>query len=169
MKIKSIEEAVRSGPFKRFSRYRENLLSAWAASFPNHVLVNGRVYEASTHTDDDLINELNSLGFTVADLQYIVDVANNPAIKDIKYKEFTITTATQADRDELKAMVEPYLKHKGTLIEPIYFNGKQPFNYRVVAYDDLITQLQNRYMTMTINVVDDNGAKLVPDLKVVIK
>jgi hypothetical protein len=169
MKITNIEEAIRKGPFNRFSRYRESLLVAVDSSVANHVFVNGHVLEASSHTDVDLIREVHDKGLTIANLQYIVDLMDNPALANIKYKEFVISTPDDAAREELKNMVEPYRLHKGTLIEPIYFNGRIPIQYRVVAYDDLINLLRARYQTTTINVTDDNGVALVPEITVIYK
>lgn len=152
MKFTSIENAVSNGPFNRFSRFRDGLLLAVGVEGISYVVINGKVLETSTHSNADLVREVEERGFALADLQYIYDVTMNPAIASIEYKEFVIGTPDVAAVDELKAMVEPFRLHKGTLIEPIEFKGKQAIKYRVVAYDDLITQLKTRYATVTVAV-----------------
>jgi hypothetical protein len=144
MKIISIEDAVRSGPFRRFSRFRQALLAElYGEQFKS---------EPSNHSDQDLIQKLIDNGDTFETLQGYLNLLLNPALKYIEYKEFIIGPYDQAGVDELKAMVAPYLNHKGTLIEPIEFKGKTPIKYRVVAYDDLIDQLKARYSTVTVAV-----------------
>lgn len=144
MKLNSIEEAVRSGPFRRFSRFRQALLiELYGADFK---------HEPHDHTDDQLIAALNNHAEPLESLQGYLDLLLNPALAHIKYKEFIISTPDQASIDELKNMVKPFWMHKGTMIEPIDFKGKTPLKYRVVAYDDLINQLKARYNTVTVAV-----------------
>jgi hypothetical protein len=142
MKITSIDDAVRSGPFRRYSRFRSALLNE----------LYGSTYESSEHIDADLIQKLVDTGNTVETLQEFLNLLLNPHLGRIEYKEFVIDTPNQAAINELKAMVNPYWKHKGTLIEPIEFKGKSPVKYRVVAYDDLIVHLKTRYNTISVAV-----------------
>jgi hypothetical protein len=144
IKLNSIEDAVRSGPFRRFSGYRGALLAELYGGDGKH--------EASSHTDDDLIQAIINQGNGLKELQAYLDLLTNPALRFITYKEFVIGTPDDASRDELKKIVEPYRLHKGTLIEPIEFKGKTPIKYRVVAYDDLIALLKARYSTISVAV-----------------
>lgn len=141
MKITSIEHAVRSGPFRRFSRFRVELVKH---------LYSERV-ERSDQTDDDLIARINAES-SLENLQGFLDLLINPALAFIEYKEFVIATPDQAAQDELKKMVAPFWMHKGTLIEPIEFKGKAPIKFRVVAYDHLITRLKALYSTVPVAV-----------------
>lgn len=139
IKLTSIEDAVRSGPFRRFSRLRAALLKELYCDDT----------EQSGHTDDALIAKLTA-DISLDNLQRFLDLLMNPALAYIKYREFIISTPTQADVDELKGYLRPYIvrpgvMHKGTMIEPIAFKGRSPIEFRVVAYDDLIPLLTARY------------------------
>jgi hypothetical protein len=152
IKITSMEDAVKYGPFRRYSRFRNDLLEALGARGLQLQDRDGRRLESSLSTDEEIIQRLINNGDTTETLQGFLDLLLNPALKYITYKEFVIGTPDQAAIDELKALVQPYLLHKGTLLEPIVFSGKVPNTYRVVAYDDLIQILKARYQTITVAV-----------------
>ena len=133
MKLTSIEDAVRSGPFRRFSRFRQALLiKLYGENFK---------HEPHDHTDDQLISVLNNHAEPLEALQGYLNLLLNPALAYINYKEFIIDTPDQASIDELKTLCNPFWMHKGTMIEPIEFKGRTPIKYRVVAYDALIKKL----------------------------
>jgi len=146
MKIKSIEEAVHSGPFNRYSKYRDVLIDLVDPEHTSQVeLSAGRWFEHSLHADVDMIQKIIDTGNTVESIQEVYELVRNPARRFLVYSAFNIPTPDAQAVAELKQLVEPFLMHKGTLIEPVKFEGKKPIVYRVVAYDDLIPILVDKY------------------------